>query len=263
MKRFYLSIVSGLLPTLAMAAPFDGTWTIDPATVAWVHAVPETYVLTRTQFTCGTGACSPTFTVAADGKSHSIEGHASYDNVAVAVVDPHTVTVIARRGDTMAWKTTYIISGNGRVMTAETVTYEGGKSGSSKLAYSRSSHGANGSHAISGSWLADPKSFALSPALATLRYQETSNGLQMSDPLGDHYDAKFDGHKYLTKGDPAHTLVVIERLGPRTIREMDYVGEKLRAITTMEVVRDGRTMQDVAEDKATGASFKYLLRKKP
>lgn len=261
MNRIVISVLC-FLPAIAIGAPFDGTWVVDPASYAWVHAHPDTYLLENGSFTCGEGACLPTFTVLADGKPHPVVGHPSYNNVAVTIVNASTVMVSARKGNTKDWDATYTVPQDGRTLTIATVIYEGGRSGTSKLTYSRSSAGPSGSHAVSGSWLAEPGSLALSPALSTVRYQESADGLQMTDPLGDEYEAKFDGKAYLTKGDPTHTLVSLERLGPREIRETDRSGAHI-VVVTMNVGQDGKTMQVLVDDKRTGGSFKYLARRAP
>lgn len=260
MKRIVVAVLC-FLPTFAIAAPFDGTWVEDPSSIAWVHPEPEIYLLQDGWFTCGVGACLPTFRVPADGKPHRVIGHPSYDNVTVIVVNAHTVLTRARNGNTRDWETTDTVSEDGHTLTEDTVTHDGGKSGTSKATFNRTAAGPTGSQALSGSWLADPKSMVFSAALSTVRYQERSEGLQMSDPLGEHYDAKFDGKEYLTQGDHFHTLVSLERLGPREIRETDHSGAHLN-VFTMKVAEDGKTMQVLAEDKSRGGSWKYVLRKK-
>jgi hypothetical protein len=261
MKSIVASILC-FLPALAVAAPFDGTWVMDPASVAWVSAVPESYVLQGGRFTCGVGACSPTFTIPADGRPHSVEGHA-YNSVVVTVVNARTVTVSGRVDGAQDWESTYSVAEDGHTMTEHIWAYEGRKSGTSRITYSRTAAGERGSHAISGSWVSDPKSMVFSAALATVSYRETANGLQMSDPLGDNYDARFDGKQYTTKGDPEHTRISIERLGARTIRQTNRIAGKVRTVSTMEVAEDGRTMRVLQEDKQTGASMKYVLKKMP
>src|SRR5690348_5798459 len=116
MNRILVSVLC-FLPTLAMAAAFDGTWVEDSSSISWVHPETETYLLQGGRFTCGVGACLPTFTVPADGKPHPVVGHPSYDNVVVTVVDAHTVMSRGRKGNTMVWETTDRVSDDGRTLT--------------------------------------------------------------------------------------------------------------------------------------------------
>jgi hypothetical protein len=54
--------------------------------------------------------------------------------------------------------------------------------------------------------------------------RDTADGLKMSDPNGNSYDAKFDGKDDPIQGDPGHTMVSLKRIGNDTIEETDWRG---------------------------------------
>ena len=63
----------------------------------------------------------------------------------------------------------------------------------------------------------------------TVTYQGTEDGLKMSDPNGESYEAKFDGKDYPVQGDPGHTMVSLKRIGNDTIEETDKRDGKMWA----------------------------------
>lgn len=77
-----------------------------------------------------------------------------------------------------------------------------------------------GMHAISGSWVPG-KVEKLSENALVVTFEETQDGLKMSQPTGDHYDAKFDGKEYAYEGSAQINKVVLKRIGPAVIEETD------------------------------------------
>ena len=61
----------------------------------------------------------------------------------------------------------------------------------------------------------------MSPELLTVTYTQTAEGLKMSSPTGQSYDAKFDGKAVPIVGDTANTMASIKRIDARTIEETD------------------------------------------
>ena len=59
-------------------------------------------------------------------------------------------------------------------------------------------------------------------SVLTITYQGTADGLKMSDPNGNGYDAKFDGKDDPIQGDSGHTMVSLKRIGNDTIEETDW-----------------------------------------
>jgi hypothetical protein len=246
-------------PGLAMAAPFDGTWVMDTSTVQWLEAKPESFLLDNGSFTCG--RCTPPFTVAADGEAHKVMGHNNYDMAVVTITDTRTVTVSALQGTRQVWVSHFRVSSDGNRLMEEFVQHQDGRASRSTLKYTRTAGAPGAAHALSGSWLADPKSLVLTPEQATVTFHDTVSGLQMSNPLGESYDARFDGKPYPIKGDPTLTTVSVERLGPGKLRETDNSNGTVNDILTMEVLDDGQSMSVEVEHKPTGAAWKYIMRK--
>ena len=87
-----------------------------------------------------------------------------------------------------------------------------------KWTYTRVAAGPPGSHAISGTW--QVQSIIESENMLLFTYKSTPNGLMMSNPLGESYDAKFDGKDYPIKDSrPAGETVALTKLSHRAITE--------------------------------------------
>lgn len=122
------------------------------------------------------------------------------------------------------------------------------------------SKGPPGSHAISGSWRITKVKSASDNGL-TVTYQGTADGLKMSDPNGENYDAKFDGKDYPVQGDPGHTFVSLKRLGNDTIEETDKRNGKLVGIAKMTVSSDGKWITVVFTDRQRRTTTTYKMEK--
>jgi hypothetical protein len=156
---------------------------------------------------------------------------------------------------------TYTVSADGKTMTEEFVSYQGPSPGKGKLNYTRVAAGPDGTHALSGSWQSVATGSSMSGNLLTVTYAETADGLKMTTPTGQSYDAKFDGKEYLTAGDPGKTMVSLKRLDARTIRETDTRDGKVTDVSVYKVSADGKTMRVVDEDKQHGTKLTYTADK--
>jgi hypothetical protein len=255
-----LAFMLFLMPIAALAAPFDGTWVGDVAS-ATIEGKPDSYLLQNGEFTCS--ACKPEVKIPADGKSHKVSGHSYYDEMSVTVVSPRSVKLVTTLAGKKNYERTLTTSVDGKSLTDDYVNYTGPKPAPAKFVYTRVEAAPAGAHAISGSWQEDAKAATMSNDLVTVTYQETTDGLKMSVPTGQSYDAKFDGKGYLTAGDPGKTLVSLERLGPRKIRETDKRNGHVTDVITMEVSADGRTMHVVDENQFDDYKLTYTAKKKP
>jgi hypothetical protein len=239
MKRIIAPVLLAM-PVMAWAAAFDGTWVGDVASTR-IEGKPDTYLLQNGQFVCD--QCQPGLTVPADGNSHKVSGHSYYDEVTIAVLDPQSVKMSTLQNGKKSYERTMTVSADGKTLTDNFVNYQG-------------------AHAISGSWEQDTKNSTMSADLITTTFQETPDGLKMTTPTGQSYDAKYDGKEYLTVGDPGKTMVSLKHLGPREIQETDKRDGKVTDIITMQVSADGQTMHVVDDDKQHSNKMTYSAKKK-
>lgn len=254
-----ITTLIALVPTLAWAGPFDGTWVTDANSIA-VTGTPDTYLVIGGMFNCD--SCYPGLKVKADGNDHKVMGHAYYDTAAVKVLDAQRVSMTTHAAAKLVAERTFTVSSDGKSMTEEFVTYEGVKPAKGKVTYSRVAAPPAGAHALSGSWQQAAAGSTFSADLLTATYTETPDGLKMSTPTGLSYDAKFDGKEYLTAGDPGKTMVSLKRVNPRTIEETDTRDGKVTDVVVSKVSADGKTMTIVDDDKLHGTKATFNANKK-
>jgi hypothetical protein len=255
----YLASILLLAPLAAFAGPFDGTWVGDVAT-ATTEGKPDSYLLQNGEFTCS--ACTPEVKIPADGKSHKVSGHSYYDEMTATVASPQRLKLLTTLAGKKSYERTMTVSADGKVLTDDFVTYQGSKPAAAKFVYTRVKAGPAGAHVISGSWQQDNKNSSMSNDLVTVTYQETADGMKMSTPTGQSYDGKFGGKEFLTAGDPGKTMISLERLGERKIRETDKRNGKVTDVITMEVAADGKTMHVVDDDQLNSVKLTYTATKK-
>jgi hypothetical protein len=92
-------------------------------------------------------------------------------------------------------------------------------------------------------------------------YQSTADGLNMADPNGESYDAKFDGKDYPVEGDPGHTMVSLKRISANPIEEVDKRDGKVVAINRMTVAKDGKSIHVDFTDKLHGTTTSFEMEK--
>jgi hypothetical protein len=79
-----ITALFALVPALAWAGPFDGTW-IGRMEDSTVTGKPDTDLVANGEFTCG--ACYPELKIKADGSDQRVVGHAYYDAASARVQD--------------------------------------------------------------------------------------------------------------------------------------------------------------------------------
>jgi hypothetical protein len=89
----------------------------------------------------------------------------------------------------------------------------------------RVEHGPAGSHALSGTWRAYKTKRSKNGAI--IRYRCTADGFSAETPLGEKYDAKFDGKDYPVEDDPAHTMVAVKLVSATTVEQTNNAVERL------------------------------------
>lgn len=257
MKKLFLALAL-MAPTMLFAqSPFDGTW-MTKLDSAQFPKKPDSYLLNKGMYECG--SCVPKYTVKADGTDQKVTGHPYYDTVAVKVVDDHTVEYTQKKDGKTMGTDTDTVSSDGNTLTSKFVDQSLEKAVTGEVTSIRVSKGPAGSHAVSGSWRTE-KVNSVSDNGLTVTYQGTADGLKMSDPNGQSYDAKFDGKDYPIQGDPGHTMVSLKRIGNDTIEETDKRDGKVVGVVKMTVSSDGKWITVVYTDKQRGTTTTYKMEK--
>lgn len=256
MKKFLVLLL--FFPCmLAAQSPFDGTW-MTKLDTAQLPSKPDRYTLDKGMYECFT--CVPAIKIKADGTDQKVAGHPYFDTLAVHAVDDHTVEITSKKdGKTMATETESI-SSDGDTLTERFVDNSEAKPVTGEGTYIRVGKGPAGSHLYSGSWRIQKVNDISSNGL-TVAYEGTENGLKMSDPNGESYDAKFDGKEYPIEGDVGHTMVILKRIGNDTIEETDKRDGKVVGVSRMTVAKDGKSIQVMYTDKLHGTTTRATMEK--
>ncbi len=240
-------------------SPWDGTW-MTKLDTAQLPKKPEVYSLQNGTYKCST--CVPVIEVKADGMDQAVTGSHYFDTATVKIVDPNTVEITNKKdGKTVYWESD-TVSSDGNTLTEKFKDQTSGDPepviGEETL--SRVSKAPAGSHSISGSWRAEKFSNMSSNGL-TITYQATADGLKMSNPTGQSYEAKFDGKEYPMQGDPGHTMVSLKRINANTIEETDKRDGKVTGIFRMTISKDGKSIDAVFDDKERSTKTTFTMYK--
>ncbi|MGE5357727.1 MAG: hypothetical protein ACM3NQ_01830 [Bacteroidales bacterium] len=244
---------------LAAESPFTGTWKAD-LSKAQVSAKPDQIVLQSGRFQCT--SCVPKVDVKADGTDQPVVGDPMRDTVAVRVIDDKTVEFTDKRGGKVIGKGKETVSADGKTMTIDFESFppSGAKSVTGKQTMTRVAAGPAGAHAISGSWQVQ-KMDQVSENGLMITLNGTDDGLSMTAPTGESFDAKFDGKDYPVKNDLPGTMVSLKKLGERSVEQTIKRDGKVLYVNTMTVAADGKTMTYKSEDKQTGNVFSIVATK--
>lgn len=257
MKKL-LALLLLLSPAILFAqSPFDGTW-MTRLDTAQFPKKPDSYVLNKGMYECS--SCVPKFKVKADGTDQKVTGHPYYDTVVIKVVDDHTIETTQKKDGKTTGKSTDTVSEDGNTLTSKFVDMSEDKPVTGEFMSTRVSKGPAGSHAVSGSWRV-AKVNSVSDNGLTVTFQGMADGLKMTDPNGESYEAKFDGKDYPIQGDPGHTMVSLKRIGNDTIEETDKRDGKVVGVSKMTVSPDGKWITVEYTNKERGTTTTYKMEK--
>jgi hypothetical protein len=245
-----LLILLLLAPGSFGQSPFDGTWVLDPS----IPQKPIVHSLVQGVFHSSDWA---DVEVAADGLDHKVMEGDYWDTLNVQVVDARTVQIVAKKAGKTMFTELASVSPNGSTLTqqikdtteAQTVTIE-------TLAH-RIEKAPPDAHLISGSWHAFQVNRSNNGSLIT--YKCTPQGFSGETPLGEKFDAKFDGKFYPVEDDPGHTLVAAKLLNPGTVELTHKRKDKIVSVSRLSVAPDGKTLHVVFENKdaSTTTTFDF------
>ena len=251
-----LLILLLLAPIISLAqSPFDGTWALDPA----LPQKPIEYLLAQGMFHCS--GCIVNVDVKADGADHKVPAADYWDTVNVQALDSHTVEIIAKKASKTMLNEFDEVSPDGDTLTqivtdtteADPVTID--------TLYHRLDKPPAGSHLISGSWRAYLVRRSGNGSVIT--YKCTPEGFSAETPLGEKFDAKFDGKFYPVEDDPGHTLVSAKLLNPNTVELTHKRKDKIVSVSRMTADPDGKTLHVVFENKDAGTTTNFDFHRQP
>ena len=246
-----------LIPASLLAqSPFDGTW-LGKTDTAKFPQKPDQYVLDKGMYRCST--CIPKMNIKADGQDQKVEGSNYFNTRSVKVVDDHTVELTDKKDGKTVYTETDIVSSDGNSLSQKFNDQSEAQPVTGELTMKRVGKSPAGAHAISGSWRAEK--IDVSTNGLTVTYQATADGLKMSNPQGESYDAKFDGKDYPINGDPGQTMVSLKKIDKNTIEAMFKRNGKTVGVSHMSVSTDGKIMHVVFNNKENGNKTEYDLEK--
>jgi hypothetical protein len=257
MRKLLLAIfVFSAFPGFAQKA-FDGTWRVNVQSGEFKGH--DRYGLQDGVWHCYT--CVPEMSVKADGGPHKVTGSPYYDTATVREINDHTVEITTEKNGKPAGTNKMTASDDGKTLTSEgTFISDNGQKGGMTLTYDRVGGAAASGNKVSGTWQ-QKKMENPSENITKVTFKASDDGLSMTDPLGDSYDAKFDGKDYPYKGDPGTTSVSLKKIDANTIEETDKRNGKAISVSRMTVAADGKSMKIAVEDKLHSQTANWTAEK--
>ncbi len=255
MKRLFAFVLL-FAPVAWTQGPFDGTWKVKLSN-AQFEEKPYTFELQKSRFKCPD--CAVPVDIKADGSDQPVPGAKGYDTLAVKQLDSKTVQLTRKKGGKIVNEVTDTVSDDGKTLTAQFKTYppEGPPvTGTEKMR--RVGEGPKGAHVMSGSWRTE-KVENVSEQGLTFTFKSTEDGLSMSTPTGESYDAKFDGKDYPVKGDRAGGTVSVKKVNDTTVEETYKQDGKPTAVTQFTV--EGKTLKVVSKNVRRGTTESFTAEK--
>lgn len=93
-------------------------------------------------------------------------------------------------------------------------------------------------HAISGSWRAFKVTRSRNGSI--IKYKCTSDGFNAETPLGERFDAKFDGKFYRVEDGPGHTMVSLKLIDANTVELIGKRDGKIISVMRLAVAPDAK-----------------------
>ena len=235
--------------------PFDGTWVLPSKNENLANEKPVIFSVSDGVFR------SADRVLKADGTDQKVPATGYWDTVSVRIVDDRTVEVTSKKAGKPMFTETDTVSADGHTLTqiikdtteAEAVTFEN--------LYKRIAPAPQGAHVLSGTWQVFKQSRSENSTIIT--YKCTPEGFSAATPLGERFDAKFDGKFYLMEDDPAKTMVSVKRINPNTIEMTNKRDGKVVFVVRLEVTPDGKTIHASSKSNEDGSVKTWELHKRP
>jgi hypothetical protein len=255
-----MKILLGLLllsPVVSFAqSPFDGTWIIDSNTIQPPQK-PAVYLLAKGMFRWGGVGTE----IKADGTGQKVPKTGYWDTISVRVVDDLTVEIISKKAGQTMFTELNTVSADGATLSQVAKDTTESQAVTIETLSKRVAQGPAGSHALSGSWQAYKVNRSKNGSIIT--YRCTADGFSAETPLGEKFDAKFDGKYYLVEDDPAHTMVSVKLLRPNMVEVTNRRDGKVVGVQRLTVAPDGETIHASYENKEADITTSSEMRKQP
>jgi hypothetical protein len=252
MKKKMFAVLS-FAPLIALAAgagPFDGTWK-SRLDAAKFSDKPRTIIIDANgTYSCT--SCVPPIEVKANGTDQAVTGHDYYDTVSVTMLDYASYRVVRKKAGKVMLDEKYAVLPDKNWLEFKFVDQTGTQPIRGDFLLSRVAPGPAGSHTASGSWRMEKVKYITDNGI-TMTLVSTPDGIKVTTPTGQSYDAKFNGKPVLQEGDIGKTMVSLKKLGPREFEETDKRDGKTTDITKFKLSADGKTLtltdHDVQHDR--------------
>lgn len=252
MKKLLVLLLLSPIASLAQS-PFDGTWIID-ADTAKLPDKPAGYLPVAGMFQWA-GA-----EIKADGTDQKVPETGYWDTVSVRVVDDHTVEIISKKAGKTMFTEVNTVSQDGATLTQVVKDTTEAQAVTTETLSKRVEQGPAGSHALSGSWRAYKTKRSENGAI--IRYKCTAEGFSAETPLGEKFEAKFDGKDYPVEGDPAHGMVSVKLVSASTVEQTNKRGGEIVGVLRLTVAPVGETIHVTYENKEASTTTTYEMRRK-
>ena len=207
-------------------------------------------------------AYTPPLKVKADGTDQPVKGQTYFDTVAVREAGADAVEVTNKKAGKVTGTSRISVTPDGKTATRKWTDETGSAPASGETVYERVGKGPAGSHAVSGSWRI-VKVQNLSTSAKTVTLKGSADGLMVSLPTGQSYDAKFDGKQVPVNGDPGGTMVSLKRVSDHKVVETDHRKGKVVEVDTFTLAADGKTIKVEWDDKESKRQGSYTMEKSP
>jgi hypothetical protein len=242
-KAMLLLAVLGSAGLLRAQSPFGGTWTIDLSQTRFPDK-PQTAVLNNGAFQFPT--CDPEINMKAGGADRLAPGSKTCDTLAVKAVDGKTVAAACKKGGKVVETGRRTVSADGKTITLGATPYPGGNKQPVTLKETLVRV------AASGSWRTQRAN--ASENTLTRASKSTADGMMMTNPAGESFNAKFDGKGYPIKGNPNYTMVSLTKANNRSFDETVKRDGRILSVAHRTVSVDGKTMSVKVENKVQGTT---------
>jgi hypothetical protein len=200
--------------------------------------------------------------IKANGRDQRVHETSYWDTVSARIVDAFTVEIVAKKAGKTMFTEVDTVSPDRSTLTQ--VLKDTTEAQPSKVRHSANelNKAPNGYHLLSGSWLFSKKSKSkVAPNVPAISHRCTADGFSAWTPLGERYDAKFDGKFYPVQDDPVHTMTSVKLLSPTEVETTSKREGKIVGVLHLSVMPDGKSIDGIFENKENNTRSSYQLRK--
>lgn len=253
-----------LAALLAVSSPvfaqsvYDGVWKIDLAS-AKLPDRPFVLSIQNGSYTCS--SCVPVYTVPADGQMHRVEGFDYWDEIAVRVVDGHTVEDAQKLRGKAVGTSRNRVSEDGATLTVSwtDISAPDGVTATGESTMTRTAPAPAGAHAMSGSWKSATV-VNVSDATLTATLRLADGAFSFATGNGYAFTARLGGPAVPITGDQAGATATVRQLADGSIEETDHINGEVSSVTTMTPAADG-SITVRSENPKVGTTTTYTLLK--